>query len=571
MITEARLVNVRALADIATRRGQSLAQLALAWALRDPRMTSVVIGASSVSQLNDNLGALDHLSLTAEELDASTPMPSTRASTSGPGPPPGDGRPLASQRDLYPYNPRWMTGPRTTLDDVAARAGVSRMTVSNVYGRPDVVATPTRERVLAAAAELDYGGPSAVGRTLRRGSTEVLGILVNVGIPYTFSDPGAALFMRGVAQGADEADLSLQVVHTSGPSARRRVNNTAVDAFIAWSLPADDPALLAAVERRLPIVAVGTASGVPDHPVCLRRQLRRRSSRREAPRGPRDPSVRASSAARSWATSSLNESPAGARRSAQPASIGRPSSTLAHAGNSRTAGRAAAESFLERPRTGCTMGDPRCDRRPRSRSDARAAHGRRRCPERSGCRRLRRHRGVRDEHARAHDSAPRPLRRRAGVRVAGRRSDAGAHSSSPDLAHRARKHVSMQNLGLVAGVLTTAAWLPQIARTWRSRSADDLSWPYLLVFSSGVALWLVYGVLSGDVPVLAANAVTIVLVGLLLGLKMPHGHPGATRQRLTRRTTHDRRAQRAQELARTTGHRWRASRAGSVGRGERNW
>jgi len=79
--------------------------------------------------------------------------------------------------------------------------------------------------------------------------------------------------------------------------------------------------------------------------------------------------------------------------------------------------------------------------------------------------------------------------------------------------------VNMQNLGLVAGVLTTAAWLPQIARTWRSRSADDLSWPYLLVFSAGVSLWLLYGVLSDDVPVLVANAVTIVLVGLLLGLK----------------------------------------------------
>jgi MtN3 and saliva related transmembrane protein len=77
----------------------------------------------------------------------------------------------------------------------------------------------------------------------------------------------------------------------------------------------------------------------------------------------------------------------------------------------------------------------------------------------------------------------------------------------------------MQNLGLVAGVLTTAAWLPQIARTWRSRSADDLSWPFLLVFSAGVSLWLLYGVLSDDVPVLVANAVTIVLVGLLLGLK----------------------------------------------------
>ncbi len=79
--------------------------------------------------------------------------------------------------------------------------------------------------------------------------------------------------------------------------------------------------------------------------------------------------------------------------------------------------------------------------------------------------------------------------------------------------------MNMQTLGLVAGMLTTAAWLPQIARTWRSRSADDLSWPYLLVFSSGVALWLLYGVLADDVPVLAANAVTIVLVGLLLGLK----------------------------------------------------
>ena len=79
--------------------------------------------------------------------------------------------------------------------------------------------------------------------------------------------------------------------------------------------------------------------------------------------------------------------------------------------------------------------------------------------------------------------------------------------------------MNMQNLGLVAGVLTTAAWLPQIARTWRSRSADDLSWPYLLVFSAGVSLWLLYGVLSDDVPVLIANAVTIVLVGLLLGLK----------------------------------------------------
>jgi L-glyceraldehyde 3-phosphate reductase len=60
---------LHALNDIATRRGQSLAQLALAWALRDPRMTSLVIGASSVSQLETNVAALDNLALSADELD----------------------------------------------------------------------------------------------------------------------------------------------------------------------------------------------------------------------------------------------------------------------------------------------------------------------------------------------------------------------------------------------------------------------------------------------------------------------------------------------------------------------
>ncbi|HEX6919993.1 MAG TPA: L-glyceraldehyde 3-phosphate reductase [Actinomycetes bacterium] len=68
MLSEQNLARVRALAAIAERRGQSLAQLALAWALRDPRMTSVLIGASSVAQLEQNLAALDNLDFTADEL-----------------------------------------------------------------------------------------------------------------------------------------------------------------------------------------------------------------------------------------------------------------------------------------------------------------------------------------------------------------------------------------------------------------------------------------------------------------------------------------------------------------------
>ncbi len=68
MLTQVNLTKVRALSAIAARRGQTLAQLALAWALRDPRMTSLVIGASSVAQLEGNLASLNNLELNADEL-----------------------------------------------------------------------------------------------------------------------------------------------------------------------------------------------------------------------------------------------------------------------------------------------------------------------------------------------------------------------------------------------------------------------------------------------------------------------------------------------------------------------
>ena len=68
MLSEANLSHVRALNAIAARRGQSLAQMALAWALRDSRVTSVLIGASSVSQLEQNVAALGHLDFSAHEL-----------------------------------------------------------------------------------------------------------------------------------------------------------------------------------------------------------------------------------------------------------------------------------------------------------------------------------------------------------------------------------------------------------------------------------------------------------------------------------------------------------------------
>jgi L-glyceraldehyde 3-phosphate reductase len=70
MLNDDNVARIRALNDIARGRGQSLAQMAIAWAMRDSRVTSVLIGASSVAQLEQNVDALDHLEFTAEEITA---------------------------------------------------------------------------------------------------------------------------------------------------------------------------------------------------------------------------------------------------------------------------------------------------------------------------------------------------------------------------------------------------------------------------------------------------------------------------------------------------------------------
>nr|WP_042180759.1 SemiSWEET transporter [Kibdelosporangium sp. MJ126-NF4]CEL14568.1 hypothetical protein [Kibdelosporangium sp. MJ126-NF4]CTQ88933.1 hypothetical protein [Kibdelosporangium sp. MJ126-NF4] len=73
----------------------------------------------------------------------------------------------------------------------------------------------------------------------------------------------------------------------------------------------------------------------------------------------------------------------------------------------------------------------------------------------------------------------------------------------------------MTVLGLCAGALTTLAFLPQVLRTIRTRSARDLSWAWILMMCAGVGTWLVYGLLGADLPVIVANGVTLVLIAAL--------------------------------------------------------
>jgi len=78
-------------------------------------------------------------------------------------------------------------------------------------------------------------------------------------------------------------------------------------------------------------------------------------------------------------------------------------------------------------------------------------------------------------------------------------------------------------LGLMAGGLTTVAFVPQVAKTWRTGSADDFSLPMLAMFVTGVLLWLAYGLLIAAPSVWIANAVTAPLAFYLLWVKLRRG------------------------------------------------
>lgn len=75
-------------------------------------------------------------------------------------------------------------------------------------------------------------------------------------------------------------------------------------------------------------------------------------------------------------------------------------------------------------------------------------------------------------------------------------------------------------IGILAGALTTASFVPQVLRAWRTKSTGDLSLAMLLLFIGGLLSWLAYGVLLRETPIIIANAVTLLLAFTLLGLKI---------------------------------------------------
>ena len=77
--------------------------------------------------------------------------------------------------------------------------------------------------------------------------------------------------------------------------------------------------------------------------------------------------------------------------------------------------------------------------------------------------------------------------------------------------------------GLLAGFLTTVSFIPQVVRIWKTRSAHDISLLTFAAFRVGVALWLAYGILIRELPIILTNGVTLVLALAILAMKLKFG------------------------------------------------
>lgn len=144
------------------------------------------------------------------------------------------------------------------MAEVAQAAGVSVMTVSYAYALPARVAPETRAAVQAAAKRLGYPGPHPGARSLRRGRTGNLGVVLGEHLTYAFDDPQATRFLSGVAQVCAERGAGLMLLPVTGaPTDVDRIRNAAVDGFVVWTTADDDPVIDAVASTALPAVVHG--------------------------------------------------------------------------------------------------------------------------------------------------------------------------------------------------------------------------------------------------------------------------------------------------------------------------
>lgn len=154
---------------------------------------------------------------------------------------------------------------RVTLQTIADQVGVSRMTVSNAFSRPDQLSPTLRDKILAVASELGYVGPDPAARALARGTTGAVGVLLTESLRNAFNDEVATTFLGAIAEELTPTGLGLTLLTATDREDVVPARDVAMDGAMVYSCDPSSSAVDWLIRRRLPLVFIDQvpAEGIP--------------------------------------------------------------------------------------------------------------------------------------------------------------------------------------------------------------------------------------------------------------------------------------------------------------------
>ena len=145
---------------------------------------------------------------------------------------------------------------RVTLQTIAERLGVSRMTVSNAFSRPDQLSEELRTRILSTAQELGYVGPDPAGRALARGTSGAVGVLLTDSLRIAFTDQVATEFLGAIVDELAPTGLALTLLTAYGKGDVVPARDVAMDGALVYSCDIASQSREWLMRRKLPVVFV---------------------------------------------------------------------------------------------------------------------------------------------------------------------------------------------------------------------------------------------------------------------------------------------------------------------------
>ncbi|HXM25564.1 MAG TPA: LacI family DNA-binding transcriptional regulator [Chthoniobacterales bacterium] len=154
-------------------------------------------------------------------------------------------------------HPRLSIRDRVTLKSLAQQLGVSAMTVSNAFNRPEELSADLRQHILSTAASAGYHGPRPSGRMLRTGLADAIALFNPDPIPHLFEDTNASAFMAGISEICEKHQYGLTVLPAVQDISRiTAIDKVAVDGFILYAIPDHSSIIKRVLGRQLPTVTV---------------------------------------------------------------------------------------------------------------------------------------------------------------------------------------------------------------------------------------------------------------------------------------------------------------------------